>query len=355
MIKLTLLSVLVTCAWAFPQKSVEWFELSVAKKVVTANKTVQLTYQPYTEQWQKFKVQHGKSYEGDEEDRRFGIFVENVKKIESHNALFLAGKKSFFLGLNQFTDWEFGEFSQYNGYQPKFNLTKPLDRASYLSPSFVNLPKTVDWREKGYVTPVKNQGQCGSCWAFSTTGSLEGQHFKKTGTLVSLSEQQLVDCSKSFGNQGCNGGLMDQAFQYIKANKGLDTEETYPYDAREEKCHFDPSDVGATDTGFVDVTKDDEDKLKEAVATVGPVSVAIDASHSSFQMYRGGVYDEPECSQTALDHGVLVVGYGTEDEQDYWLVKNSWGTTWGEDGYVRMSRNKDNQCGIASQASYPLV
>lgn len=150
---------------------------------------------------------------------------------------------------------------------------------------------------------------------------------------------------------------MDNAFRYIKDNHGIDTEAAYPYRAEDEKCQYKPKNSGATDRGFVDIDSGDENKLKAAVATVGPIAVAIDASHQSFQLYSEGVYDEPECSSEDLDHGVLVVGYGTDEAsgQDYWLVKNSWGESWGDKGYIKMARNKDNQCGIATKASYPLV
>jgi cathepsin L len=149
----------------------------------------------------------------------------------------------------------------------------------------------IDWRQQGYVTSIKDQGQCGSCWAFSSTGALEGQHFKATKSLVSLSEQNLVDCSTTQGNMGCNGGLMDYAFEYIKVNNGIDTEISYPYEAADGQCRFKVANVGATDTGSVDIKSKDEAALQQAVATIGPISVAIDASHSSFQLYKtGGMY-----------------------------------------------------------------
>lgn len=333
-----------------------WTELQAASQVNTNLKFHSQV--PYDDQWEQFKSLHGKAYSEDEENTRKINFIYNVKRIEMHNYLHAHGKSTFRLGLNEYADMTAKEIaSVMNGYR-RSNKTTVRDHlhTTYLSPALpVDLPDEVDWRKEGYVTPVKNQGQCGSCWSFSTTGSVEGQHFRKSGKLVSLSEQNLVDCSTTYGNHGCDGGVMDYAFQYIKDNDGIDTEETYPYEAQDDTCKFKRRDVGATVSGFVDVPEGDEDKLKEAIATVGPISVAIDASHQSFQLYESGVYVEPECSSTQLDHGVLVVGYGTEEGQDYWLVKNSWGDEWGDEGYVKMARNKDNQCGIASMASYPLV
>ena len=295
--------------------------------------------------------EYGKEYASElEELKRHVIWQANKKFIDEHNAL--ADTFGFTVGLNSFADLDPAEFARiYNGYRQR----TPRDDSTKVRALLMNtqLPTTVDWRTKGVVTPIKNQGQCGSCWAFSATGSLEGQHALITKKLVSLSEQNLVDCSSAEGNEGCNGGLMDDAFKYIKKNKGIDTEASYPYKAEDEKCRFKSADVGASDTGFVDIKSKDENALQEAVANVGPISVAIDASHQSFQMYHSGVYNEPACSQTQLDHGVLAVGYGVDGGKDYWLVKNSWGTDWGMKGYIYMSRNKNNQCGIATSASYP--
>ncbi|XP_054713140.1 procathepsin L-like [Uloborus diversus] len=303
--------------------------------------------------WEEFKRIYGKTYTGREEAERRFAWEEHIAKIVHHNIRADLGQHSFRRGLNKYADMRHEEFVKVmNGFRPK---NVPSNASAWVPPSNVKIPDQVDWRTKGLVTGVKDQGQCGSCWAFSTTGSLEGQHKKKTGDLVSLSEQNLVDCSGPEGNDGCEGGLMDSAFDYIKQNKGIDTEKSYPYTAEDGSCHFKRANVGATVTGYVDIPSGDEEALKKAVATVGPVSVAIDASHDSFQTYLNGVYDEPECSTSELDHGVLVVGYGTEDGRDYWLVKNSWGPSWGIKGYIKMSRNSNNQCGIATQASYPLV
>jgi len=250
--------------------------------------------------------------------------------------------------MNQFADLTTEEF---NGlFKGLKKMEFEIDSVAVVDTSA--LPASVDWRTRGVVTGIKNQGQCGSCWSFSTTGSVEGAHALHTGTLTSLSEQNLVDCSTAQGNQGCDGGLMTDAFQYIISNGGIDTEASYPYTAADGTCHYNAANCGSTLAAYVNVASGSEADLQAKVA-LGPTSVAIDASHNSFQLYSGGVYYEPSCSSTALDHGVLAVGYGTTGGQDFWIVKNSWGSSWGLSGYILMSRNRGNNCGIATMASLP--
>ena len=219
-------------------------------------------------------------------------------------------------------------------------------------PQIKDLPSEVYWTAKGAVTDIKDQGQFGSCWSFSTTGSVESAYFLSTGKLDSFSEQQLVDCSSSYGNQGCNGGLMDDAFNYIKDN-GICLEKDYPYEGSDGKCK--KCKTVTKINSFVDVPVNDEQALQQAVS-IQPVSVAIEADQSSFQFYSSGVMSA-SCG-TNLDHGVLVVGYGTLNGKDYWKIKNSWGANWGDSGYILLARNvKDSagQCGITMMASYPII
>jgi cathepsin L len=208
-------------------------------------------------------------------------------------------------------------------------------------------------------------GQCGSCWSFSSTGAIEGAYFLKTGKLTPLSEEQLINCVNGGSFDCSSGGDMVEAFKYVIQNKGIVSEASFPYNSKDhETCTFKPYSGSGTDpyvasiTGYKTVTSNDEDALKSAVAQQ-PVSVAIDASQQSFQFYSSGVYDEPacctNCQQSDLDHGVLVVGYGTEDGKDYWLVKNSWNAGWGDNGYIKMLRNADGQCGVPAYASYPIA
>jgi len=347
---LCLVAVVAVCS-AAPQEALKWSHLEPSVELRNWHMSPEAVNAAFAD----FKLEHEKNYESEAEEMlRKEIFTEHLKTINMHNYLYSKGLKTYTMGVNKYTDLSHKEFvTMMNGWKRTSNTS---GGSTYLSPNVkLDLPDTVDWRDKGYVTPIKDQKNCGSCWAFSTTGSLEGQNFRKSGKLTSLSEQNLVDCSRSFGNEGCNGGLMDNAFKYIKSNNGIDTEDSYPYEGKDDKCRYKAEDKGATDTGFIDVTSGDEAKLQEAIATVGPVSVAIDAGNPSFQMYKKGIYNEPGCSSQNLDHGVLAVGYGTLNGVDYWLVKNSWGTSWGDKGYIYMSRNKDNQCGIATAASYPTV
>uniref|UniRef100_A0A3B4AD44 Uncharacterized protein n=1 Tax=Periophthalmus magnuspinnatus TaxID=409849 RepID=A0A3B4AD44_9GOBI len=306
-----------------------------------------------------WKIKFDKTYSSpSEEAHRRDVWLRNRELVLVHNMLADQGIKSYRLGMNYFADLENKEYRNLvsRGCLRSFNSSLPHHGSTFLlTPGLSDLPASVDWRDKGYVTPVKDQMQCGSCWAFSATGSLEGQTFRKTGKLVSLSEQQLVDCSGDYGNTGCDGGFMDQAFEYIQDNGGIDTEDSYPYEAEDGNCRYNPSHIGATCTGYMTISRGDEYALQEAVATVGPVSVGIDASQETFMLYQSGVYDEPECSSSDLNHGVLAVGYASLGNQEYWIIKNSWGEGWGDGGYIKMSRNKQNQCGIASLASYPLV
>jgi len=310
------------------------------------------------EEWEAWKLNYNKSYTTVAEEKfRMKIFMENKARIARHNKKAHIGEASYLLKMNHLGDQLHHEvISTRNGYRQGLLKKNGLRSvSSFIMPEHVCMPDAVDWRTKGAVTPVKNQGSCGSCWAFSATGALEGQEFRKTGKLISLSEQNLIDCSEKYGNHGCLGGLMDLAFQYIKENQGIDTEDSYPYEASDHQCRYNKKNSGASDFGFVDIPVGNEEMLKQAVATMGPVSIAIDASKDTFQFYAKGVYHEPRCSTEQLDHGVLIVGYGTENGEDYWIVKNSWGTTWGEEGYIKMARNKGNMCGVATAASYPLV
>jgi len=288
-----------------------------------------------------------KSYHHDAFRGRYAIFKANLDLVNTHNAQ----KKSYTLAMNQFGDLTNQEFNElFKGLS--VNVPTPVSSPIVLAKP--TLPASFDWRVKGAVTGIKDQGQCGSCWSFSTTGSVEGCHFLKNNKLVSLSEQNLMDCSTAQGNQGCDGGLMTQAMDYIISNKGVDTEASYPYTAADGTCHFSAANVGATLTAYTNVQTGSESDLQNKVS-VGPVSVAIDASQNSFQFYSSGVYDEPACSTSQLDHGVLAIGWGNDatSGMDYWIVKNSWGTSWGQQGYIWMHRNANNQCGIATMATLP--
>merc|ERR1711981_11839 len=312
-----------------------------------------LSNEEYSSLWNSFQTDFEKSYSSAEEHAaRFLTFKDNLDFITSHNAR--AEEHGYTVGVNQFADMTSAEFKKvmltYQAHRKQANTVKVFDEK--------DTPASIDWTTKGAVTPVKNQGQCGSCWAFSTTGSTEGAYQISTGKLLSFSEQELVDCAGSYGNQGCNGGLMDDGFKYLES-KGDALESTYSYTGKTGKCDASKQSKTALAKGqvtsFKDVTSKSESQLLAAVAT-GPVSVAIEADQSGFQFYKSGVFSGT-CG-TNLDHGVLAVGYGTDGGKAYWKVKNSWGETWGQSGYIMMAKDissSKGQCGIAAQASYPVI
>lgn len=301
--------------------------------------------------FEEFKMTFGKEYNSIEEEyHRSLVFYQNLQRIVDHNMI----NTDFKLKMNEHGDLHSHEFYTQRVFEHRnyFN-NQPIEYGNH------QLPTEVNWVEKGAVTPAKNQGQCGSCWAFSTTGALEGLYFIHHNELVSFSEQQLMDCSVPEGDAGCNGGLMDYAFKYVIDAHGVCKEDDYPYTEHNGTCH--KCNKVFTIDSYKDVRVNNETALQYAVAQQ-PVSVAIQADSFELQFYHSGVFTghcgEPGNFQ--LDHGVLAVGYGTDNTtgKDYWYIKNSWGEMWGDNGFFKIERNvknKDGKCGIAMQPSYPVL
>jgi len=312
--------------------------------VVAVSALSELEYQSMFTRWMN---SNDKTYQHEEFFHRYNTFKANVDWINWSNGQ----NKSYTVAVNKFADLSTEEFGKlYCGYKPQLRATARV--ADDVTSDFA-FTDSLNWITKGAVTPVKDQGQCGSCWAFSATGAIEGAFFVAKAALNSISEQQLVDCSGTEGNQGCNGGLMDYAFQWVIKNKGSAAESDYPYTARDGSCKRGKTSV-STISSFKDVAEGDEDALMQALLGQ-PVAIAIEADQACFQFYHRGVLDDASCG-TNLDHGVLLVGFDTDSasSKDYWLVKNSWGKSWGDNGYIKFVRGK-NQCGLTLAASYPIA
>ncbi|XP_029918815.1 cathepsin L1-like [Myripristis murdjan] len=305
-------------------------------------------------QWEEWKVKHQKVYNNQSESLyRRKVWEKNLQLVLRHNQEASAGQHTFTMGLNHLADMTAEEVNEkLNG----FKMKDPNHFRNWTSKqvSDAPIPSSVDWRKECMVSPVQDQGYCGSCWAFSAVGALEGQMKKKTGSLIPLSPQNLVDCSTNDGNDGCCGGYVTSAYNYIIENGGIDSEQSYPYEEKQAKCRYTSEGKAGECFGFQVLPEGDENILQYIVATVGPISAAVNANLRTLHFYEGGVYNDPECDNYILNHAILIVGYGTDQGEDFWLVKNSWGTGWGEAGYLRLARNS-NLCGIADDAIYPEV
>lgn len=297
------------------------------------------------------QLHHRKTYANQDEDNlRKALFISRLTTIQEHNQRYSDGKVTYRIGLNKFSDLTEEELHWYtHGYVgvPQQNITKKIFKPT----NSIQHSEAIDWRESGIVPDVKDQGNCGSCWAFAAIGTIETHYglYKKKN--VSLSEQQLLDCATD--NYGCSGGWVEKAYAYIIKN-GIHSDQDYPYKTTQTACRYNPSKsiFKINDVAFIE--EGNEEHLLKGVAEKGAISVAIDAT-GNFAAYQSGIYYNSNCSTSKLTHAVIIVGYGQENGKDYWLVRNSYSKSWGENGYVKMLRNKNNHCGIASAASFPDV
>jgi len=293
----------------------------------------------FDDEWESFKRVWGKDYPPAEDSLRHGLWKINKALVEKQNK---KEEKSFTLALNEASDWTAEEVKSFRlGY---IDLDEGEGKTF---PERDGRPDLLDHREAGLVTEVKGQGSCGSCWAFSATGGIEGVWALKVGELVSMSEQQLLDCAPG----SCNGGNMGPAWD--NAKDGIMSEEDYPYERKEGECRYNRSQAVASVTGHESVAHNEYD-LEKALYQIGyPISIAVHAG-SSFQHYKEGVYNDPECVEGKLNHAVLLVGYNKTAPEPYWIVKNSWGKSWGQHGYIHMKMGENN-CGLAKRPVYPLL
>lgn len=291
-------------------------------------------------------------FTGNEYHFRLGIYLQNKRLVQQHNA----NMATFAVALNHLAHLTPSEYKSMLGFKMNKGKSAVSSFAATANKVYsASAAATVDWRTKGIVNKIQDQGQCGSCWAFSAVQAAESAYARSTGNLLKFSEQNLVDCVTIC--YGCSGGLMDYAYYYIIKNQGgsFNSGTDYPYVGYDQSCSFNKNRAIGKISNFIYVTEGSESDLALKVSQYGPVAVAIDASNWSFQLYSSGIYDESSCSSEDLDHGVGCVGYGSENSVNYWIIRNSWGTSWGEQGYIRMVKDKNNQCGEASMACVPIV
>ena len=284
------------------------------------------------------------------------IFTENLETISRQNKLFDESNVTFRTGINQFTDMTFKEFSRANEVTIEESPDNiPFNPTTFDVKNIDNIPISFDWREFGVVGKVKDQKDCGSCYAIAALDSVESQLFIKTGKSFALSVQEVVDCAGDYDTWGCDGGISFRVFDYIKDNGGISLADSYFYHGISGACDRSKHQKILIDfKGFGEVPVHDEELLKHALFKVGPIVVSIDIDHEFFMRYSNGIYNEPECSSKA-NHAALLVGYGNENKNDFWIIKNSFGEKWGEEGYMRIVRNSGSQCAFTSEMFYPLI
>ncbi|KAL4227226.1 hypothetical protein ACF0H5_012671 [Mactra antiquata] len=305
--------------------------------------------------WLVFKKTYNKTYANTDEEIRRRLYWEDTGRfIEKHNHKYERGEVTFTVGENAFADMAEDEFEDIymNG------LVVPNEAEEEMGTFYGPVEDTMvsqDWREQKIVTPVRNQGSCGSCWAFASVGAIESAHAKKTGQMLDLSEQNLLDCNRgNRGNWGCRGGWMNIAFNYLKGTSGIDDERCYPYIGRESACRYRRDCARVRITGYTSVNKD-ESSLQYAVGKYGPVAIAMDTNNREFWYYKTGIYYQAVCNRRRPTHAMLIVGFKRYRSGEAWIIKNSWGTSWGYNGYLYLAKNRGDTCGVTLHASYPHV